>query len=157
MFFCGNMNKLRELQEDKTNTALRTIKNTPKELYNCGGYALKTFNWLSFNIPCRGNSSIKKKNATLKLLIQELLEDFPTLRLIKKLSDIQSNEYPIVMRVSENDFHFMCRGKNNQWYNKMGFSSPIHKVKQEKVFSKAWNTGWECYDSKIALFAKKWD
>lgn len=137
-------------------TIIRTIKNTDKGRYNCAGYALKTFTWFDFD-DFNYYSTMKHKNAEVIKLSKVLLKQFPTLRIIKALPELQANEYPIAFRVGSQDFHFMCRGKNKQWYHKMGNSPKINRVTESEVFTEIWESASCTYDSKIILFAKEWD
>lgn len=137
-------------------TIIRTIKNTDKRRYNCAGYALKTFTWFDFD-DFNYYSTMKQKNAEVTKLSKVLLKQFPTMRIIKALPELQSNEYPIAFRVGSHDFHFMCRGKNKHWYHKMGNEPKINRITESEVLNECWEGSSCTYDSKIVLFAKKWD
>lgn len=133
----------------------RNIHNTPKRHYNCAGYALGTFSWYiprtrdvfnSFNFETK--AEMKRKT---QVSVKNMLKDFPDLRVIHSLDEVQDDEYAILFRhSSDGDFHFMKRGKNGAWYHKMGGLSRIHT--ESNPFSEV----WECrYDGDIVMFAKK--
>lgn len=124
----------------------RNIKNTNKLCYNCAGYAFETFSWY---IPLTSDINNSRH---YKSMIQTMLEDFPDLRVIEKISDLQSDEYAIAFRTSDCDLHFAKRAKNGVWFHKMGASERIGIMSKKEVFSKSWEYG---YNSKITLFAKK--
>lgn len=125
----------------------RNIRNTDKFSYNCAGYALETFSWY---IPL---TSGKNKSYYYNTMIQAMLKDFPDLRIIKKISDLQFDEYAIAFRTSDYDLHFIKRARNGHWFHKMGWESKIRTMKEKEVFGKEWMDG--NYNSEITLFAKK--
>lgn len=140
----------------------RNTTNTDICDYNCGGYALGTFSWY-----CpeeyegqwgRYYMCLKKKKRLYrKVAIEVLLADFPDLRVIKSLKELQTDEYAIAFRLADDDFHFMKRGLNNVWYDKLGASS-IRRLTTKEVFANSWKTpsGMPRYKGKITLFAKKY-
>lgn len=137
----------------------RNVDNTSKFLYNCAGFALETFSWYlpievewycSIIVHHLTPKAIKKR--TRKAVFQMLL-DFPDMRIIHSLNELESEEYAIAFRFAPNrDFHYMKRIEENHWVHKMGSSSYIHEVKDCDVFSKEW-----CgkYTGPIILFAKR--
>ena len=134
----------------------RTVKNSDKRRYNCAGYALKTFTWFDF-YDFNYYPTMRDKNKAINRLAKILIKAFPTIRIIKNLTEVTKNEYPIAFRLSSHDFHFICRGKNNHWYHKMGNAPKINCITKDEVFSEKWESACEIYDSKIVLFAKQWD
>lgn len=152
-----------DLNLDKTHT----FKNTPREDYNCGGYALGTFTWYrptneyrfdfgSVNLAYKKNGI---ENATKKCVEFMLKEFANTLRVINDIKELQENEYAIAFRISGdswNDFHYIKRAKNGCWYQKQGRCPKITRVPKEEVFANVWiSGGFLTYKGQLVLFAKK--
>ena len=104
----------------------RNLNNTPRTSFNCAGFALGTYSWYC---PREGESEWKDyafetgKQAyeATQRSIDCMLKDFPTLRVIDSLDEVQSDEYPILFRhSSDGDFHYLRRGRNGIWYHKRG-------------------------------------
>lgn len=127
----------------------RNIKNVPKSCYNCGGYALGCFSWY---LPHEEDTYLDE--TTLEENIQFMLNDFPELKVIQSLNELQENEYPILFRRGDDiaDFHFVKRGKNGIWYHKRGASQEIEKMTEEEAFSSNWE---DVYDGELVLFAMR--
>ena len=127
----------------------RTIKNTPKERYNCGGYALGTFSWYCpyteedddgwFGFHCGYRTREEAWEKTM-YLVGFMLNDFcGQLRVIRQLSDLKQHEYAIAFRVSaDGDFHYVKQGKNGVWYHKRGASAEIHTMSTDEVLNTRW-------------------
>ena len=127
----------------------RNIKNTEKQVYNCGGYALESFSWY---IPSFGREPVHRaEKATLEGCVETMLKEFPNLRVIQSLDELKDNEYAIAFRMSDHDFHYVKRASNGHWYHKMGSSHYIRTMAQKVVFSESWGYG---YDGEIVLMAK---
>ena len=126
------------------------LNNTDKCDYNCGGYALETFDWYRPRI--ESLRCTRKAGATIESCVDFMLEDFPNLRKAESIDDVKENEYLIAFRLGEDDFHFLKRAKNHHWYHKRGASYYIDTIKQEQVFSTTW---FNKYDGEIALLAMK--
>lgn len=73
-------------------------------------------------------------------------------RLIESISELASNEYAVAFRFGETDFHFIRRGLDGKWYEKMG-ASEIAPVLKKRVFADFWDNGVNVYDSTLRLFA----
>lgn len=142
----------------------RNIKNTDKNLYNCGGYALGTFSWYCPNAeeddpfglwnfifsPLPIPELMERVTASA---VEQMLIEFADLRVITTLAEVKSDEYPIAFRVShDGDFHYVKRARNGHWYHKLGSDSRICRMAESVVFSKDW--GYR-YDGRIVLLAKK--
>lgn len=157
-----------EIEKDPLNLeGFRNLHNTEKSLYNCGGYALGTFSWY---MPYDGDrvttfselfdtyeewdenddpaSAVRERIEDY--MVEQLLLDFPTLRLIPDEVERRPNERVIAFRVGWDDFHFLKKAKNNCWYQKCGSSSRIERIKKSEVFGEAWNGR---YDGRVFLFA----
>lgn len=132
------------LNQDKE----RNIKNTDKGSYNCGGYALGTFSWY---VPYSKRDTWVYP-IPLEKLIEQMLKDFPNLRMIDNINEVQKNEYAIAFRKGDGDFHYMKKAKNGRWYNKRGCSYKIETLTQEEVLDKNW---YNWYDEPITLFAMR--
>lgn len=145
--------------EDELNlNGFRNIRNTDKEFYNCGGYALGTYSWYCPNDD-GWDSSIYDDHFTMEertqFAIDYMLNDFCDLRVIKTLEEVTENEYAIAFRLAKDDFHYMVK-KGNKWYSKAGSSYKIKKFSQEIVLGKAWFTDYGVtYDGPLVLFAKR--
>lgn len=145
----------------------RSVKTVNAREYNCGGYALNTFTWYR---PHKEREHIiygdeyeelteKDLEKNYSYCVSIMLKDFPSLRIIKDIKELQKNEYAIAFRLGglnggTNDFHFMKRAKNGCWTHKMG-QGYIERIKKEPVFSDAWHAPFGDYKGKIILFAKK--
>ena len=92
-----------------------------------------------------------------------MLEEIDGLRVIDNIKELNKDEYAVAFRFTsdwlQEDFHFIKRARNGQWYEKMGSSSYINRVPTKKVFAPEWtysNAISEIvYDSPLVLFAKK--
>lgn len=145
--------------EDELNlNGERNIQNTSKIDYNCGGYALETFNWYMpyekelryklYGVNC-GEYTLEQ---TLQIAIDFMLKDFNgSLRLIDSVEELKDNEYAIAFKIGNHDFHYAKRSKSGNWFHKMGGNSKIFRMSKEKIFSDSWING---YVSKTVLFAK---
>lgn len=144
---------------------------TNKREYNCGGYALGTFTWYRpypqelsdkfFHVDTIIDQVFNgDMSAFVCYCVDYMLADFAgRLRMIQSEEEKQENEYVIAFRVAPNDFHYMKKGHNNVWYEKMGSSYYINSVKATDVFAEAWH---ECrydggYNSEIVLLAMRED
>lgn len=146
--------------EDTLNSKCnRNIKNTRKMDYNCGGYALGTFNWY---LPCTneaehiplGFETEEEAEALTKTCVKAMLMEFEArnLRVIDSLSCLNINEYAFAFRISsDGDFHYVRRHTNGKWFHKCGAESVIRLMEKEEVFTTDWCDGR--YDGPIVLFA----
>ena len=136
------------------------IKQKARHLYNCGGYALETFNWYRpLDIGCNMDFDTKEEiDEYLEKSVTSMLRDFKDLRVINDIKELTEEEYAIAYRVGNMDFHYMRRGDNGIWYHKCGGMDDIHTIKKEQVFAKEWVNPYDSnclYTSDIVLFAKK--
>ena len=145
-------------KHDYYNKENRNTKNTHISEYNCGGYALGTFNWYCpydsnhKDRVCTSFFGMMSKEETLDYMVQFMLEDFKDeLRLINSVKELNKNEYAIAFRIGYCDFHFIKRGRNGVWYHKMG-NNNIERFPKERVFADSWSGG-DKYDSRVVLFA----
>ena len=137
----------------------RNVKNTPFDIFNCGGYALNTFSWYMPKRKCTmsyyANSTSEMRRKT-KRCVQIMLEDFSDLRVIKSIKELQKDEYALAFRISTqiDDFHYIKRARNGKWYSKYG-ASFIARIPKAKIFDTWCNPIGDIYDGEIVLFAKK--
>lgn len=146
-------------EHDPFNLEGRNSRNTELSQYNCGGYALNTYNWFCPYGSYDGDTlhGRRSKETTLKNFTRYILLTFEErIRIISKVEEKTKDEYVIAFRIGYSDFHFMKRGDNGVWYHKPG-SNTIRRIKKTEVFSDAWYTpnGGIRYDSEIILFAMK--
>lgn len=139
---------------------IRNARNTDPEEFNCGGYAFDIFSWY---VPCENKDNpfyfsyqfnTKAEEETILLhCIEVMLNEIEGLRVIKDLSEVKSDEYAIAFKIAGtyDDFHFIRRGKNGVWYEKMGSCYGIDRVPKKKVFAKEWGR----YHGRTVFFAKK--
>lgn len=137
----------------------RNIRNTSKLDYNCGGYALGTFNWYMPFLDEESHISLEfgsyEEAATLtshcvKCMLIEFRER--NLRLIPSLDCLEENEYAFAFRIaSDGDFHYVRRHTSGKWFHKQGAGSIIYQMTKEEVFSESWCNGR--YDGPLVLFA----
>nr|DAH81427.1 MAG TPA: hypothetical protein [Caudoviricetes sp.] len=142
--------------EDKLNhNNKRNLRNTPKLIYNCGGYALGCFSWYcprETDVFYYGFDSHEEAREKTDYCVKCMLADFPTLRVIASLDEVAPDEYPILFRLShDGDFHYLKRADNGIWYNKMGSCSMIEIMPKDRIF----NIWYKRYDGPIIIFAKK--
>lgn len=148
-------------EHDYYNEEGRNISNTSQYDYNCGGYALGTFNWYC---PYR-NDGDHTSHLRMKMSVNDMaryyadfiLEDFfGKIREIKSITELLENERAIAFRCGVEDFHFCIRGHNGVWYHKPGCSY-IRRIAKTEIFAKEWRSpsGLVYYDSQIILFAIK--
>lgn len=150
------------------------------EYFNCGGYALETYEWFEFYTK-EDNEEVKSIFEELKLnkndeglreriiyqvegghfsdiniqkyCVMELLKRTPRLRPILNYHELRKNEYGVALRFSEDDFHFV-KYKNHKFSHKRGELKPIELPDEYK--------GWlgerendQKYYSKIYRFAMR--
>lgn len=135
----------------------RTAKNTPYQAYNCYGYAFGTYLWEDFGdfqdmvYDCNNKEELDE---LLDFLAEDrVLSTFPDYCIIDR-DEVNNYKEVIAMRLSYDDFHFMVRRKNGQWYEKKGATANIHRVPRRVVFSDEWYSYPCSYFSKIVFFAK---
>lgn len=151
--------------EDAMNLkGLRNQRNTNQWDYNCGGYALGTFSWYC---PCEDEENngeyFGKYDFTPQQLenrtkdcVKKLLKDFSNLRIIHNIKELQQNELAVAFRISGDidDFHFILRKRNGQWFEKNGGGN-IHRVTKNYALNRTWYAPFATYYGKIILFARK--
>lgn len=135
----------------------RNVKNCYAEEYNCGGYALGTFDWYlpydDFSVADRVLFGNENPDDVLRDMANFILDEFNGyIREISDFHELHENENAVAFRISEDDFHFILRQNNGHWYHKRG-SHPIESIKKKDVFDDEWYNGGISYDTDIILFA----
>lgn len=145
---------------DLFNKQGRNEHNIDLREFNCGGYALNTYCWITpytmtpwtfYDNKKKGNENFEK---SLEHSVNYMLKVFKDkLRIIEDLHELKENEYAVAYRMGRDDFHFMKRKKNGHWYHKMGMSE-IEKISKREVFADKWTNNYgDIYNSRIVLFA----
>lgn len=153
----------------------RNQYNTKILDYNCGGYALGTYNWyFPYNydrevtveeLIYEGFNEEEIYNILLKEDVDNMLYDFEgRLRLINTEEEANSDEIVIAYRIfidfcldnnklyyEDSDFHYRVKN-NGVWFEKNG-DSEIHIVKED--ITEPWIAQCGTYDSDLVLMALK--
>lgn len=125
-------------EHDPMNKEGRNSRNTYLGDYNCGGYALGTFNWFCPYGSYAEDTLLgrRSKETTLKNFTKYILLTFEErIRLISKVEEKTKDEYVIAFRIGYEDFHFMKRGDNGVWYHKPA-AIQFAELKRQKYFQK---------------------
>lgn len=138
----------------------RDLNNTNRIGFNCGGYALETFNWyLPYDEEEQGREMFgifadMPEEEVLEITVNAMLKEFRgRLRVIQKVEELKDDEYAIAYRVGERDFHYCKRNSRGVWFHKRGQTPKIERMTTEQVFSRSWGKGR--YTSEVVLLAKK--
>lgn len=160
----------------------KNSKKTPREYYNCGGYALRTYTWF-YPYACLGEDHSDEElkaeeelyeevhnfwdnccddtdtdaiwNYFAKKLVDNMIIAFKgKMRQAKNTKDVKFNERLVAFRFGDGDFHYMIKGRiGHQWHSKMGGSRHIDTYSEDFVMnSEDWN---DCYYSDTFLLAVK--
>lgn len=139
----------------------RNVRNTYVRDYNCMGYALDTYSWLTAYMedeetdPFNVGVDKEEQEEVLTSCAKYLLNNFSLVPITREQAyNARGKKQIIAFRIAEYDFHFMVRRKNGSWYHKMG-SYDIHRINKEEVFADVWtNRCGDIYDSEILFFEK---
>lgn len=120
--------------------------------YNCGGYALGTFDWIRLeSLLGFGIVKCKELKKVTKEAVEELLEEFDYIRVVNRENEVTKEEFLVYFRISDDgDFHFLKKQHNGKITHKPG-SLPICKFNGNPYvdnWSKSIN-----YCGPIVLFA----
>lgn len=140
----------------------RGIANTPKNMYNCGGYALGTYCWYwpgrteEEHDEIMEYAEIEDWNNALKLAAEAIIGELDGWQLAQQQA-VMAREYDpcqyeiVAMRMCEYDYHFWKLGRNWNWYDKMGGAGWIDRHSFQSVLYSTW-----CgrYDSPIIFFVR---
>lgn len=137
----------------------RSRQNVEGWQFNCGGYALSTYNWLCPYDTEEDSDRLfddwysdMSSNEKLEETVDWMLRHVPDLRLVNGVEDLEEDEYLIAYKCGRTDFHYMKRLPSGQWWHKMG-SSRTRRISEKAVYADTWLHGK--YDSDTAFFAKK--
>lgn len=145
----------------------RNIGNTPRRDFNCGGYALGTFNWYKPVLEenedeedLMFDSEIDVYERTQRCVNAMLMEFAGVLRVINDVSELMTDEYAIAFRLQDgdgwDDFHYMKRASNGVWYQKCGGYPTIFRATKHEALYEEWSTDVSyTYYGPVVLFAKK--
>lgn len=139
----------------------RSRKNVETWKFNCGGYALETYNWICpysteqdsdrlFDDWYSEMSNDERAEETADWMVRNI----PYLRRVNGVEDLQDDEYLIAYKCGTHDFHFCKRLPNGQWWHKPG-GSRTRRISEKTVMSKHWVNGGTIYSSETVFFAKK--
>lgn len=123
-------------EHDPMNREGRNSRNTHLCDYNCGGYALGTFNWFCPYGSYDGDTLHGRcsKETTLKNFTRYILLTFEErIRIISKIEEKTKDEYVIAFRIGFHDFHFIKRGDNGVWYHSRAVVQ-FAELKKQKYF-----------------------
>lgn len=127
------------------------IRTEDRRDYNCGGYALETFDWVYPYV--EGLRRRWKHGTDLRSVMRYaryLTETIPGVRIIEQEREMKDNEYLVAFRTSNYDFHFCKRDDSGNWRHKRGRCEILFRILKSQVFSPSWDGG---YDSPIILLA----
>lgn len=133
------------------------LKNTRRSSFNCGGYALETFDWYCPSYLYGYLRTKEEKERFSAKAVRYMLDEFDDLRVINDVDELKDDEYAIAFRVGYDDFHYVKRADNGVWYHKSGGNPKIRRMKKDIVFGEEWVNPLDSsctYDSKVVLFAK---
>lgn len=156
----------------------RNSTNTDSDYYNCGGFALSTYSWYKpysydrseivdtiVNLTDEGLSYEKITSIILDKFEEQMLEDFPDLKVVSNSYQPKEDEDLIALRI----FYYLELEEDNGEYEVDFFDYDFHyRVFREGVWiekcgscpiQEAWDPEWETYDgyyydSEIRYYAK---
>jgi hypothetical protein len=139
----------------------RTRKNVEGWKFNCGGYALETYNWIC-PYATEDDSDRLFDDWYSELSNDDRVEEtatwmekhVPNLRRVNGVEDLHDDEYLIAYKCGTSDFHFCKRLPNGIWMHKPG-SSRTRRISEKTVMADKWINGVTVYSSKTVFFAKK--
>ena len=125
--------------------------------FNCGGFALGTLTWVEFEkyyykgFHNRKPEKIRRRMGKVTMLcVEEMLQRFPNLRILRNVDEKKSWEEIFLFRLSsDGDFHFLLK-HGNVYYHKKGETPRIDKIPEHEAFD-IWCSR---YDGPIVIFAK---
>lgn len=128
----------------------KLIRNMDRHDYNCGGYALETFDWYLPYASYRPEHGYATTNEGVLKYARYICESVTGVRIIKNESELNEDEYLVAFRTCKRDFHFMKRDSQGNWRHKRGHSYRIERITKKEVFSEVWPGE---YHSPIVLLA----
>lgn len=156
--------------EDEYNVnGKRNRKNTERNQYNCGGYALETFSWV---LPCDTEEECEELydfdmweydydeddfNESAERGAEWMLNNVPNLRRVDSPdAELEENEWLIGFKVGAGcgtgDFHYIKRTPSGRYYHKPG-GSYVRRMGKKEALSDNWCDGR--YTSRTIWLARK--
>ena len=156
--------------EDEYNVnGKRNRKNTERNQYNCGGYALETFSWV---LPCDTEEECEELydfdmweydydeddfNESAERGAEWMLNNVPNLRRVDSPdAELEENEWLIGFKVGagsgDGDFHYIKRTPSGQFWHKPG-GNYVRRMGKKEALSDNWCDGK--YTSKTIWLARK--
>ena len=136
-YYSKNLSNFRNVCRDTKNAIIKIDRWD----YNCMGYAIGTYEWellksFRWTPYCRGihhdeELNMEYMNDILWDCVDEILEKFPQLRLIKRPKELKANEHAVAFRIGETDFHWARLGSDGIWTHKPG-NSTIREMSEEE-------------------------
>ena len=127
----------------------RNFDNTVRSDYNCGGYAMGTFTWLSIRAPYNADQLTDNYEDFVKYLtqisVEELVDYFAGLvRPVDNINEVKEDEFAVLFRLAVDeweededgksvkymemdDYHFVKCHCDGTFSHKMG-SSPVYDI-----------------------------
>ena len=165
------INNYKELLRETSNSILMLDRYD----YNCGGFALGTFEWY---VPSSyeedyDNETIEQVevedirqdyykcrldyydacNEIANYFIKNMCNDLTGIREIENENELKGNEYLVAFKASINDFHYARKLSNGRWFHKMGCEE-IREIDEWQVYSDKWWSNMHCqYDGRLRLLA----
>ena len=155
--------------EDEYNVnGKRNRKNTERNQYNCGGYALETFSWV---LPCDTEEECEELydfdmweydydeddfNESAERGAKWMLDNIPNLRQVSSPDEkLEEGEWLIGFKVGmgtgDGDFHYIKRTPSGRFYHKPG-ASRVRRMSKAEALSDNWCDGR--YTSKTIWLAR---
>ena len=156
--------------EDEYNVnGKRNRKNTERNQYNCGGYALETFSWV---LPCDTEEECEELydfdmweydydeddfNESAERGAEWMLANVPNLRRVDSPdAELEENEWLIGFKVGagsgDGDFHYIKRTPSGRYYHKPG-ANRVRRMSKKEALSDNWCDGK--YTSRTIWLARK--
>ncbi len=147
----------------------RNMKNVSRDQFNCGGYALETYNWV---LPCDSEEECEELydfdmweydydeddfNESAERGAEWMLENIPNLRRVDSPDvELDKDEWLIGFKVGagsgDGDFHYIKRTPSGQFWHKPG-GSYVRRMGKKEALSDDWGNGR--YTSKTIWLARK--
>lgn len=121
--------------------------------YNCGGYALGTYDWYEpYNVRTFDWDNIEDYEvpSLTAQMVERMLEEITGLRRIYSLDEANSNERIVLFRMCPTDFHYIVSFDHKNWWHKIGCGD-IQPF-TDNLFA-PWDCGCHYYDGEVIIFA----
>jgi hypothetical protein len=154
--------------------------NTDRYDYNCGGFALGTFDWYlpyisddegeyyepnednmdavynaRYDHDCGEIDYYEMCNIIADVYIDNMIKFGNVDREISSLKELKEGERAVYFRASESDFHYVRILSDGTYAHKPG-SSFIEEMSEEELFSENWSeTRWDPYSGRVRILVVK--